>query len=207
MAGDILTDELREQPQPMVFVPAAQNPVPGPNLALLVRRSGPLPAVTAALKQTIAGVSPHVGVDLDLLERRLHDSLQRERLLAIVSGFFGLLAAILATVGLYGVVAYGVARRSHEFGIRMALGAAPGRIAGMVLRETAVLVSIGLGAGLLLALAATRAAAGMLYGLAPHDPVAFVLAAGLLAIVALAASAVPARRAAAVEPVVALREE
>ncbi len=207
VAGDILTGQLREEPQPMVFLPAAQNPMPGPNLALLVRRSGPLRAVTAAVVQTIADVSPQIGIDIDLLERRLHDSLLRERMLAMVSGFFGLLAAILATIGLYGVVAYGVARRSHEFGIRMALGAEPARIAGMVLRETAVLLAIGLGAGLLLALAATRAAAGMLYGLAPHDPVTFVLAAGLLAIVTLAASALPARRAAAVEPVVALRDD
>ena len=106
----------------------------------------------ASVKQAVARVSPSISFDVDLLERRVRDSVLRERLLAVVSGFFGLLAAILASVGLYGVVAYSVARRTHEIGIRMALGADRRRIAGMVLRETGLLLAIGLAAGVLLAI-------------------------------------------------------
>ena len=207
VVADTKAGELREAPVPIVFVAAAQDPKPRPGLNLLVRPSGPLSAVIASVKQAIAAVSPRISIRVDTLDRMVRDSILRERLLAMVSGFFGFLAAALAVIGLYGVVAYGVARRSHEIGIRMALGANRSRIAAMIVRETALLLAVGLGAGVLLGLGATRAAAGMLYGLGPRDPATFAMALALLALVALVASALPARRAARVEPTVALREE
>ena len=127
--------------------------------------------------------------------------------MATLAGFFGLLAALLATIGLYGVVSYSVARRVHEIGIRMALGADAGRVTRMIVTEAARLLLYGLVAGLVLALAGAQAAKAMLYGLAPHDPTTALCAIALLAGVAIAASVIPARRASRVDPMVALREE
>jgi ABC-type antimicrobial peptide transport system permease subunit len=127
--------------------------------------------------------------------------------MASLSGFFGLLAGILATIGLYGVISYMVARRRNEIGIRMALGADRRRVLALILREAVLLLGIGLAIGTALALASTRAASALLFGLKPHDPVTLALAAGALAAVAAAASYLPAVRAARIHPTEALREE
>jgi ABC-type antimicrobial peptide transport system permease subunit len=124
-----------------------------------------------------------------------------------LSGTFGLLAGLLATLGLYGVMAYMVSRRRNEIGVRMALGADRAQVIGLVLREAGLLLAAGLTAGALLALWAGRAAATILFGLKPHDPTTLVAAMAVLTVVALAASFGPARRAAALEPMVALRDE
>ncbi len=127
--------------------------------------------------------------------------------MATLAGAFGLLAGLLATIGLYGVIAYMVARRRNEIGIRMALGADRMGVVRLVLREAAVLVVVGLAAGVGLALWAGRAAASLLFGLKPNNPAALLGAMALLAAVALAASYAPARRAARLDPMQALREE
>jgi ABC-type antimicrobial peptide transport system permease subunit len=137
----------------------------------------------------------------------IRDTLVQERLLAGLSSGFGVLAAVLTMAGLYGLVAYSVARRSTEIGVRIALGATGGDVLRLVLRETAALVAIGATAGCGLALAAGPAAASLLFRVTPYDPVALAGAVGVLAIVALLASYVPARRAARIDPVVALRAE
>jgi putative ABC transport system permease protein len=137
----------------------------------------------------------------------IRDRLLPEQLMAMLSGFFGFLAALLATIGLYGVMSYMVARRSNEIGIRMALGADRMGVMKLVLREAGRLLLLGLAVGVLLALAAARTAGAMLFGLQPNDPLTFTMAAVLLAAVALAASFFPARRAATFDPLVALREE
>jgi ABC-type antimicrobial peptide transport system permease subunit len=127
--------------------------------------------------------------------------------MAMLSGSFGILAAMLASIGLYGVTSYMVARRRNEIGIRIALGAARSNVMNMILRETAVLLAVGLAIGIVLTLAASRAAASMLYGLKPHDPMTILIAIAALAAVSLLAAYVPARHAASVDPMTALREE
>jgi putative ABC transport system permease protein len=126
-----------------------------------------------------------------LLSKQLQDSLQRERLMATLSGAFGLLAALLATLGLYGVISYMVARRRKEIGVRIALGADRGRMIRLVLGEAGLLLAVGLGIGGMLAFWARRAAATLLFGLQPHDPATMMAAMALLAVVALASSYLP----------------
>jgi putative ABC transport system permease protein len=133
--------------------------------------------------------------------------LLRERLIALLSGFFGVLAALLATIGLYGLMSYMVTRRSNEIGVRTALGASRGDIVRMVLRETVGLLAVGLIIGSVLAIVTARAATTLLFGLTPSDPASLALAAAALSIAALAASYLPARRAAGVDPTTALRAE
>jgi ABC-type antimicrobial peptide transport system permease subunit len=125
----------------------------------------------------------------------------------MLSGFFGALALLLAALGLYGVISYSVARRRNEIGVRMALGATRARIIRLVLGEVGRLVSVGVALGVLLALGATRLVATFLYGVEPNDPAMLALAAFTLAAVAIGAALIPARRAARLDPMVALREE
>ena len=127
--------------------------------------------------------------------------------MAMLSGFFGLLAVLLAVVGLYGVISYIVAMRRNEIGIRMALGASRGDVVGIIVRQTLVLLVLGVGAGIVLALAAARGAGSLLFDLRPNDPFIFAVATGVLVSIALVASFIPARRAARVDPMVALRYE
>ena len=127
--------------------------------------------------------------------------------MATLSGFFGVLAAILASIGLYGVISYMVIRRRNEIGVRMALGANRSDIVLMILKEAAALMVIGLATGAALALVAGTAASSMLYGLKPRDPLALIAAIGGMALVALVASVLPAQRAATLHPIAALRLE
>lgn len=164
-------------------------------------------AMQSSLARAIHNFNPVITFHFGVLETEVLDSLQRERLMASLSGFFGFLAMLLATIGLYGVISYMVIRRRNEIGIRMALGADRGRVLSLIMREAAMLLAIGLGAGTVLALLAAKAATSLLFGLKARDPETFALSISLLAIVSLAASALPAYRAARVDPLDALREE
>ena len=152
-------------------------------------------------------VHPAIGVDFTVLTTQIGQSLMRDRLMATLAGAFGFLAATLAVLGLYGVSAYMVARRRNEIGVRIALGATRGRVIGLVLREAILLLAIGLAAGLGLAVWAGRAAASLVYGMKPSDPLTLGGAVALLALVAMAASYGPAWRASRLQPMDALREE
>ena len=145
-------------------------------------------------------------VSVTELEHQISESLGRERLMAMLSGFFGGLALLLAAVGLYGVMSYMVQQRRQEIGIRMALGAGRGRVLRMVLRESAVLVTTGVAAGAAIAIFSSRYAESLLFGLTPNDPLTIALSVTGLAMVGAAASLIPAWRAARVEPTTALRE-
>jgi ABC-type antimicrobial peptide transport system permease subunit len=150
---------------------------------------------------------PGIGIELGSLAEQLNGSLLRDRLMAMLAGAFGLLAGMLATMGLYGVIAYMVARRRNEIGVRVALGADRGRVVRLVLREAAALLAVGLAIGTALALWAGRAASALLFGLKAYDPPTLTAAVILLAAVALLASYWPAYRASRLEPMSALREE
>ncbi|WP_321477408.1 FtsX-like permease family protein [uncultured Paludibaculum sp.] len=160
-----------------------------------------------AAKETVLSLDPSMGFEWKPLSTQLEESLLREKLLAVLSGAFGFLAALLATLGLYGVIAYMVARRRNEIGVRIALGANRAHVIRLVLREAFLLLGIGLPIGLVLSLWAGKAAASMLYGLPAQDFVSLAAASALLGLIAFVASYVPARRAAALDPVTTLRGE
>jgi ABC-type antimicrobial peptide transport system permease subunit len=158
-------------------------------------------------KEAVRAMNSSMGIEFHPLSAQLEESLTRERLMATLSGGFGFLAALLATLGLYGVIAYMVARRRNEIGVRMALGADRRNVIRLVLREALLLLCAGLAAGVVLAVWAGRAASTLLFGLPPHDVVSLGGASALLAAIALLASYVPARRAAALNPMATLRNE
>jgi ABC-type antimicrobial peptide transport system permease subunit len=199
---------LRDDFPAIAFLPLAQEDELGAGAATFVLRAkGSMGELMTAVKAAVAEVRPGIGIEFHALSAELRDSLMRERLMATLSGAFGLLAGLLATLGLYGVIAYMVARRRNEIGVRMALGADRGQVIRLVLRESGLVLAIGLTAGAFLALWTGQAAATLLFGLQPHDPGTLLAAMALLTIVALAASYGPARRAAALEPMAALRDE
>ncbi len=155
----------------------------------------------------VAQVSPLITLDFVPFENTIREGLIRDRLMAKLSGFFGLLAALIAAVGLYGVMSYLVARRTNEIGIRMALGTRRRDVLSLVLRKAALLLASGLILGAILSVAVAQAARAMLFGLKPTDPVVLVAAIAGLGFLALLACFLPARRATRVDPLVALRYE
>ena len=199
--------DLREETQLIAYFPWAQNDQPGPYGSFVLRSSLPLGALRAAVADALRQASPSIEVSFHVMRTMIQESLLRDRLMATLSGFFGLLAALLATIGLYGVISYMVMQRRNEIGIRMALGADRGRIIGMVGREAALLLGVGLVAGTLGALAAMRLAGPLLFGLKPDDPLTLLLAAAILVVASAAATYVPASRAARMDPTDALRAE
>ena len=197
---------LKEDFIPMAFYPYTQVPDVLGNL--VVRFSGPSSAVVPQIRQQIKQIDRNLPVDdVVSLSDHIGRSLVQQKLVARLGTFFGLLALLLACIGLYGVMSYGVARRTNEIGIRMALGARGLSVLWLVLREALLLVAIGLVVGLLVSFAVTKTAASLLYELKPNDPLTITLATLLLAGVALLAGYFPARRASRVDPMVALREE
>jgi putative ABC transport system permease protein len=205
IVGDAKYRELREGIVPTVYLPMAQSDEPGSTFE--VRAAGSPAVLIASVKEAIASVSPHSVMEFTPLSRQLADSLTRERMLATLSGFFGGLALLLAAIGLYGVLAYNVARRRSEIGIRMALGAAQARVLRMVLGEAGWLAVAGLTLGVAGTLAASSVVKTLLFGLQANDPRIVAAAAATLAAVAGVAAYLPARRAARVDPMTALRDE
>jgi len=175
---------------------------------LEVRFAGDAAPVLSGIRRELRNMDPNVPLLRSrLLSEYVGSTLSRERLIAWLAGFFGITAVALASVGLYGVVAYAVTQRTRELGIRMALGAQPGNVVAMVVRDSLVPVLAGVAAGVAGALALARLVAAMLYGVAPRDPVSMGLAAAAMVLVAIAAAIIPARRASRVEPTQALRYE
>jgi predicted permease len=197
---------LGERPRPYVYQPLLQSYEP--KMTLVVRTTGDPLSVAGAVREQLRALDSNLPVaDVKTLDEQFDLSLLPARLAAWTLGGFGLLALALAAIGIYGVVSYSVAQRSREIGIRMALGARAPDVLRLVLGEGLLVIGVGLGVGLLLAVAATRVVAGFLYGVGATDPLTFAGVPLLLGAVALAASYVPARRATRVDPMVALRHE
>jgi predicted permease len=211
-------DSPREDPTPMAFLPllqvrqddAASAARDGSNFinAVEVRATGNPIAVVGQIRQVLAEIDPGLPVlRVDALSDHIGRELNQENVIAVLTMCFGLLALVLACIGLYGLTAYTVQRRTSEIGIRMALGANRGMVIGMVLRQALFQGAVGILIGIPAALAATQLVASQLYGVSPSDPKYSVAAALVLVLCITIAGYVPARRAAKVDPMVALRCE
>ena len=203
VAKDTAYGDIHGSVPPLIYYPSQEGE------KFLVRASGPAESLIATIRREIDAVDKNLLKDGDIYTAAqvIDRGLFLEISLAKLSSFFALLALLLACVGLYGVLSYEVARRTHEIGIRMALGAQRRNVVGMVMRETMLLVVVGIFIGLSAALGATRLIARLLYGVTPHDPLTIALASALLLTVAALAGYLPARRAARVDPMVALRHD
>jgi predicted permease len=216
VAADAKYTELRGVTPATIYLPALQRLDGNANFAL--RLASPpagerdtvdtaaalFPAIRAAVRE----IDPTLPVlNLRTQEEQIDRLHSQERLFARLSGFFGLLAVALACVGLYGLMSYAVLRRTAEIGLRMALGAQPGHVLGMILRESLTLVCLGVAAGIGTAYGASRLIASMLFGLSPTDPLTYGSVAVILTAITLVASYLPARRASRVDPMIAFRVE
>jgi putative ABC transport system permease protein len=205
VTGDNKFLDMHEEFKPFMYFPAPQQGKPSPDDQILIKSSLPVTSLMASLKQTIGDLNPGIDIEFKVFKTQVHESLLQDELMATLSGFFGFLAAILAAIGLYGVMSYMVVQRTREIGIRMAIGAKRGDVVKMILREAGILTLAGLIIGSGLALAAAQAAKSMLYGLKPRDPLTLVIAIVTLSVVASLASFWPAYRASKLDPLTALR--
>jgi predicted lysophospholipase L1 biosynthesis ABC-type transport system permease subunit len=206
VAGDAKYRTLSEGPTPFFYLPFPQTY--GPGMSLVVRTDREPRAMLAPVRQAVLALDPNLPLfEVETLSEHLGIALFPVRLASSVLGWFGLLALLLAAIGLYGVVAYAVNQRTREIGVRMALGARPADVLRLVVGDGMRLALLGLGLGLAAALLVTRMVAGLLYGVSPTDPVAFTGVAALLLLATLLASWLPARRAARVDPMTALKHE
>ena len=209
VVDDAVFDSQQEGIQPIVYLPVAQSGE-GERTAISL---GVRPAVGAPMQlarsvgDAVRAVDPDLSFSFVLLEDHVQASVRQERIVAMLSGFFGTLALVIAALGLYGVTSYTVNRRVTEIGIRRALGAQRAHVLGLVLGQSLTLTGVGIGIGLAVAAAMTRALRGLLFGLTPLDPAIFIGVAALFAIVATLAALFPAHRATRVDPLVALRNE
>jgi predicted permease len=199
--------DLREEFRPIAFLAASQDEKPDPYLQIAIRSGAPLTTITPAVVAAVGTFDRNIIVQFQTLPAMVRNSLLRERLMATLSGLFGGLAALIATIGLYGVMSYMVARRRSEIGVRMALGASRSDVVRLVMREASLLLVAGVVVGTVLAVAAARTAVTLLFGLHPGDPSTLAMAAAGLGTVAMLASYLPALRASRVQPTDALREE
>jgi predicted permease len=199
--------DVREEFRPIAYYAAAQNTGAGPGGQFLIRSRLPQSETIAAVKHVLSEINPAITVSFQGFKPMIEATILRERLMATLSGFFGLLALLLACVGLYGILSYGVASRTNEIGIRMALGAQARDVRWLILREALCLVIAGVAVGLPIIFAVTRLASTLLFGLTPTDPASLLSAVLLMFAVAMVAGYLPSRRATRLDPMVALRCE
>ncbi len=198
---------LTEIVPPTVFVPELQDNDPSRWGAVVMKTNGDLRGIQSAARHESGGINKALSLTFHVFEKQVAESLARERTLALLSGFFGVLALLLAAIGLYGLTSYSVGRRRNEIGIRMALGAQPVRILRMILREVGNMAALGIGCGVTAAFFLSKWLATLLFGLEHRDPITFACATFVLGVVALLAGFFPARRAARLNPMDALRDE
>lgn len=207
VVGDVHYGRLDQEPPPLIYAPVFQHDFSmGPNFA--VRTVGDPTALVSSIRDTLKQFDKNLPLaDLSTMDEIVSESTGQPRLEAILLGLFGALAMLLAAVGIYGVMSYTVSRRTSEIGLRMALGADRGDVLALICKQGFLLAGAGLAVGIVLALAGTRLMSKILFGISPTDPITFASIIVLLALVALLACYVPARRATRVDPLVALRYE
>jgi len=203
VVGDIRHSGLENDPLPAMYMPAYE---PGTNV--VIRTQGNSGNLIAAVREELQQLDPDQPIAaIKTMEQWINTAVAEPRYRTTLIGLFAALALLLATIGIYGVMSYSVTQRTHEIGVRMALGARQSDVMKMVVRQGMLLVLIGVGLGLAVAIALTRVMATLLFGITARDPLTFVVVAGLLAVVALLACYLPARRATKVDPLIALRYE
>ena len=207
VAKDARYESMREEPVPTVFCPLAQTPLEDPADNFEIRIARTQRAMGKAIVNAVAAINPGIPIEIHTLTAQVDESMTRERVLAMLSAFFGGLALLLATIGVYGTLSYLVAQRRIEFGIRIALGATSRSILTLVLRHVATLLIGGIITGIGLSLATSRLLSALLVGIKARDPGTIAMSGALIAAVSLAAGLLAARRATRVDPMVALREE
>jgi putative ABC transport system permease protein len=207
VANNMKYETLRETPHYVVFEPYLQNLNATGSAYLEVKSDSALSSVAGTVRKQIASAYPRVGFEAIPLTDWVSKFLVNDQLVASVASVFGILAMLLAAVGLYGVMTYSVAQRTDEIGVRMALGAKKQSVLQLILGEASILVLVGVAVGLPLALALGRLVGSMLFNLSPSNPVILLGSAAVLAIAALGAAYLPARRAAGIDPMAALRVE
>ena len=204
---DMKYQTLREVDTPVAFLAQSQNATPANVLTFQIRVANDPAAAVPTIRAMLMQMNPRFSLEFVTLEQQVSESLTLPRTLAALSGFFGALALLLATIGLYGIMSYSVARRRNEIGVRIALGAAQARVVRMVLAEVGRMVVAGVAIGAGLALVTAKLVSAFLYGVKPSDPTTLAAAALTLMAVGLAAATLPAWRAARLDPVNALRED
>ena len=204
---DAKYSEVKQKAPPQFFVPYRQDPGLG-GMQVYVRTAGDVAQAASAINAVVKRIDPNLPIeDFETLPDQIKNNTFLDRMMTTLSAAFAILATLLAAIGLYGVLAYTVSQRTREIGLRMALGAAPGRVRGMVLRQVAIMTLVGALIGLAGALGVGKAAQSILYGMTGADPEVLALSAVALALVALAAGFIPAHRASKVDPMTALKYE
>jgi ABC-type antimicrobial peptide transport system permease subunit len=198
---------VKQQVPPQYFLPYRQDPGLG-GMHVYVRTSSDIGQAASAIAAVMKRLDPNLPIEaLETLPEQVRNNTFLDRMVTTLSAAFALLATLLAAIGLYGVLSYTVAQRTREIGLRMALGAAPERVRGMVLRQVAVMTLVGALAGLAGAVGVGKAAQAMLFQMTGADPAVLALSAVALALVALCAGFIPAHRASRVDPMTALKYE
>lgn len=206
VVGDVREYAIDEPPRPEAYFPHAEDPLTA--MQLVIRTAPPPLSQAGAVRGVIRSLDSQLPfTHVRTLDQVVSSSSQQQKFVAVLLGLFAGLALILAAVGIYGVISFTVAQRTHEFGVRMALGAQKDDVLRLVMQRGVFLAAVGLAAGIVAALGLTRLMASLLYGVTPTDPLTFVVVSGVLLVVALIACYVPARRATQVDPIIALRYE
>jgi predicted permease len=204
---DVRATDLRSAAAPEISVPAAQCPSIG-NSTIVVRADFDVQDFARDARRIVTDVDTAVPVSrVKTVEEFISSNMVQPRFSSFLLSLFAVLSSVLAAIGLYGLISYAVAERTREIGIRLALGAAPRGVLGLVIRQGAIVALTGIALGLATALALTTWMASLLYGVGPRDPTALAASAGMLFLVAIAACAIPAVRAMRVDPITALRYE
>jgi predicted permease len=208
VVADAKYNSLREKARPRIYAPLF-NPMWDQNSAVYeVRTYADAASISGALRSIVQEAAPSLPpITIHTMAGLVDDTLQTDRFIQQLSTAFGVLAIVLASIGLYGVMAYNVARRTRDIGIRMALGAAPANVRWRVLRESLILAALGIAIGIPAALAGTRLVRSLLFGLGLADPIVLIATGAILVLVAALAGLIPARRASRVDPMIALRYE